>query len=388
MKRRLAILGATGSVGTSALEVLAELDSDESLEIALLAAHRSAAELFEAASRSGCPRVCLTGYDRVSDLPIGAPRGLELHLGDAGLIDALEASAPDRVLNAITGAAGLRSSHWTLEKGLDLLLANKESLVVAGPLLVSLQRASGSRILPVDSEHAAIHQCLRGERRSDLQKIWLTASGGPFRDRPAEQFATIRVEEALDHPTWDMGPRITIGSATLMNKTFEVLEAHHLFDLAPEEIDVVVHRQSIVHSMVGFRDGSIMAQLGVPDMRVPIAYCLGDPHRVRFDFEGYDPRAFAHLTFEEPDVARFPALRLGWRCIELGGDAGAVLNAADEVATAAFLNHEIPFPRISAIVEEVLEGHAIEPLTSLDQVLESDRRAREAARNCVLETVT
>ncbi|MCA8969714.1 MAG: 1-deoxy-D-xylulose-5-phosphate reductoisomerase [Planctomycetes bacterium] len=386
--RRLAILGASGSIGTSTLEVLEGLGAERNeFEVVLLAAHRSVDPLLAAARRHGCRAIAWTGFDDASGIVGELPPECRVFCGADAILEALDATEPDVVLNGITGAAGLAASAWTLRHGKPLLLANKESLVVAGPLLTELARVHGAPILPVDSEHAAIHQCLRGERRQDLRKIWLTASGGPFRDKRASELPGVSVREALAHPTWNMGPRISIGSATLMNKTFEVLEAHHLFDLAPEEIDVVVHRQSIVHSMVGFRDGSILAQLGVPDMRLPIAYCLGYPKRLAFDFEGYDPMAFAKLTFEAPDPERFPALRLGWRCIELGGNAGAVLNAADEVATAAFLDGRIRFPRIATIVEEVLEAFDIEPLESLDHVFDTDRRARDAARNRLLETV-
>ena len=379
--QRVAILGASGSVGQSTLRLLEE--RRDRFDVVLMSAHRSSDALFGDAAAFATPHVALTGFERASDVPGAAPDKSTLHLGPQGLIEALEACEPDMVLNAITGSAGLQASAWTLRNGLHLLLANKESLVVAGPLLRELERAHGGRILPVDSEHAAIHQCLRGERRDELRRVLLTASGGPLRELAPEHFADVSVEQALAHPTWKMGPRITIGSATLMNKAFEVLEAHHLFDLERADIDVVVHPQSIVHSMVEFCDGSIMAQLGVPDMRVPILYCLGWPDRVPFEFEGFDLAKWGKLSFEAVDHERFPALELGYRCVELGHDAGAVLNAADEVATHAFLEGRIAFPQITESVENVLEGHNVTPIESVEQVLDVDARARRAALNWI-----
>ncbi|MDP6424168.1 MAG: 1-deoxy-D-xylulose-5-phosphate reductoisomerase, partial [Planctomycetota bacterium] len=380
--KRVAILGATGSVGCSTLRLLA--DRRDRFEVVFLAAHRSEQALLEQVAANDCPYACLSG---VSKPP--SAKGCQVFSGATGILEGLEASTPDLVLNAITGAAGLEASAWTLEQDKNLLLANKESLVVAGPLLRRLAHDGDGRILPVDSEHAAIHQCLRGEREADLRRVYLTASGGPFRDLPTEDFLAITPKEALNHPTWDMGPRITVGSATLMNKAFEVIEAHWLFGLSAEQIEVVVHRQSIVHSLVEFRDGSVMAQLGVPDMRVPILYCLGWPGRLDFDFSPFNVHSFAHLTFEEADRARFPALDLGYHCLELGGTAGAVLNAADEVCTHAFLDGRIPFPRIVETVERVLASHTsgsgarsgvnlpfVREVESVAQVLEVDTWAR------------
>lgn len=375
--KRLAILGSTGSIGRSTLDVLR--GQRERFRPVLLAAGRQHEALYAQAAEFAPEALVL------ATLPGGAPapHAARLFEGEDGLLAALEATAPDLVVNAIMGAAGLRASAWTLRHGRTLLLANKESLVVAGPVLRSLQEQHGGEILPIDSEHAAIHQCLRGERREDLRRIWLTCSGGPFRDTPREELEHVTLEQALAHPTWAMGARITIGSATLMNKAFEVLEAQQLFDLRPEEIEVLVHRQSIVHSMAEFRDGSIMAQLGVPDMRVPICYCLGHPERLDFAFEGFDPVKFAQLTFEEVDRERFPALELGYECIRRGGDAGAIVNAADEVATEAFLRREIPFPRITATTYEVLSRRPTQPVRCVEDVLEADSWAREEARRCL-----
>ena len=326
------------------------------------------------------PRICLTEEDRESTPDVDHPGS---YRGSQGMLEALEASEPDLVLNAVMGSAGLEASAWTLRQGKTLLLANKESLVCAGPLLMDLCREHGGRILPVDSEHAAIHQCLRGERSEDLRRVYLTASGGPFRTWDVERMAAASIEDALAHPTWKMGPRITIGSATLMNKCFEVLEAHHLFGLAPDAIQVLVHPQSIVHSMVEFLDGSMMAQLGLPDMRVPILYCLAWPDRMEFEFQGFDLTKFAELTFEKADLERFPALALGYEVMRRGGDSGAVLNAADEVAVAAFLEGRVPFPKITETVIQVLDAHEPRPIQSVAQVLEVDAWARREAQTCL-----
>ncbi|PIE22506.1 MAG: 1-deoxy-D-xylulose-5-phosphate reductoisomerase [Planctomycetota bacterium] len=378
--QRIAVLGSTGSIGRSTLDVVS--GHRDRFEIVLLSAGSRSERLFAQAGDFSPKALVLAELEGSTELA-GAPDGSRVFFGEEGLLQALEETQPELVVNAIMGAAGLRASAWTLRHGRKLLLANKESLVVAGPVLRALQKEHGGTILPIDSEHAAIHQCLRGERRSDLKRIWLTCSGGPFRDTPREKLAAVSVEEALAHPTWAMGARISIGSATLMNKAFEVLEAQQLFDLAAEEIEVIVHRQSIVHSMVDFRDGSIMAQLGVPDMRVPICYCLGHPERLDFAFEGFDPVKFAQLTFEEVDKERFPALELGYECIRRGGDSGAIVNAADEVATASFLAGDIPFPRITETIYEVLSRRSTRTVSSVEEVLDADSWARQEALRCL-----
>ncbi len=383
--KRIAILGSTGSIGQSTLSLLQ--DRRDLFEPVLLAAHRSAEKLTAQAREFDVGTLCLTGLSSGEDSPIQATgrdhSGMRLFRGPEGMIQALEESDPDLVLNAVMGAAGLEASAWTLQQGKALLLANKESLVCAGPLLIELARQHGGTILPVDSEHAAIHQCLRGERATDLRRVYLTASGGPFRTWSQEQIAAATIEDALSHPTWKMGPRITIGSATLMNKCFEVLEAHHLFGLRPDSIQVLVHPQSIVHSMVEFRDGSILAQLGLPDMRMPILYCLGWPERLDFDFQGFDFTKFANLGFEKADLDRFPALGLAYEVVRRGGDSGAVLNAADEVAVASFLEGRIPFQKITETVIQVLDAHEPRPLESVAQVLEIDAWARREAHTCL-----
>lgn len=373
-KRRVAILGCSGSVGTQALQIVAE--NPERFSVCLLAARSSGASLAQSAATHRPAAACLTAADAPRpDLPAGC-RWLP---GEAGLLDALEATEPDIVLNAITGAAGLAASAWTLRAGRQLALANKESLVMAGDYLMPLAAKTGAKILPVDSEHCAVFQCLDGEDPAAVRRIHLTASGGPFRSRPLATFDAITVQEALKHPTWTMGPRITIGSATMMNKAFEVLEAHWLFGLPAERIRVVIHPQSIVHSMVEFRDGSILAQAGVPDMRVPILFCLGYPERLPFAFEPFDPLRWRTLEFHEVEPERYPAVDLAYRVLAAGGDAGAVLNAVDEVATAAFLAGRIPFRAITELSRRVLEQRPTGPINSLEDVVAADAHARQLA---------
>jgi len=278
------------------------------------------------------------------------------------------------------GAAGLGPSVAVLERGLTLALANKESLVVAGGLLVDLAEERGAKLLPVDSEHNALLQCMGGDRLEDVRKVWLTASGGALRDLPAEELPGVTPEQALAHPNWDMGPRITVGSATLMNKALEVIEAAHLWRLPAERIGVLIHRQSVVHGMVEFVDGSMLAELGPPDMRLPIHHALSWPDRVPTNLTAFDPVLFSKLTFEEPDLERFGALGLGYRCVREGGNAGAVLNAADEVAVSAFLDGGLPFDRIVPTVAAVLDRRREWPEGTIDDMLTSDLAAREAAR--------
>ena len=373
--KRVAILGSTGSVGTNALRIIAA--NPDRFAVAALVAHRAGDALVDQAATFHPQAVCLAS---VVTRPPGLDAAIQYATGADGILEALEASRPDIVLNAITGAAGLRASEWTLRQGLPLALANKESLVMAGPYLMDLARATNATILPVDSEHCAIFQCLAGEPLESVRQIYLTASGGPFRTLPAADFPRITREQALKHPTWEMGPRITIGSATLMNKAFEILEARWLFGLAPEQIQVLVHPQSIVHSMVEFVDGSMLAQLGLPDMRVPILYCLAHPERIPFDFEPFDPVRFAQLDFENVDTARFASIPLAYEVLAQGGTSGAVLNAADEVMTEMFLAGKVDFPAITATVAQVVHDHTPQTIHSLEDVLAADAAAREAAR--------
>ena len=376
-RRRVAVLGCTGSVGRQALAILRE--HADRFEVVLLAAHTSAAALGEAAGTLRPHAVCLTGDAELPPLPAGT----RAFAGAGAVCDALAAVEPEVVLNAITGAAGLAASEWALARGVTLALANKESLVVAGEYLMPLAAKSGARVLPVDSEHCAIFQCLDGESPHAVRRLWLTGSGGPFRTRDPSTFGAITPTEALRHPTWNMGPRITVGSATMMNKAFEVLEAHWLFGVPADAIRVVVHPQSIVHSMVEFVDGSMLAQCGVPDMRVPILFCLGYPERLPFAFEPFDPGRWRTLAFEPLDPGRFPAVALAYEALRAGGDAGARLNAADEVATEAFLAGALPFPALTATVAQVLAARPARPIGSLQDVLDADAEARRLARELV-----
>lgn len=370
--KRIAVLGSTGSVGVNALRLIAE--RSDQFAVACLSANQNLDALREQVDRFRPAAASLAAGDVA---PAGWPDQVAWCSGPDSELAALETAEPDLVLNAITGAAGLRASEWTLRRGLPLALANKESMVMAGPYLMELARESGATILPVDSEHCAIFQCLRGEQAERVRRIYLTASGGPFRTHDLSEFASITPEQALRHPTWDMGPRITIDSATMMNKAFEVLEAHWLFGLRPEQIEVLIHPQSIVHSMVEFVDGSMLAQLGLPDMRVPILYCLAYPDRTPFEFQPFDPARFAQLTFEPVDTNRFPSVALAYTTLQRGGTAGAVLNAADEVMTDLFLKGEVSFPEITSTVADVVQSIQPSDIKNLDQVLTADRDARE-----------
>ena len=353
------ILGSTGSIGVQTLDLVRTQRS--AFEVVGLAARSSWQTLLEQTREFRPQKVALTDSDAAAALRPELPDGVELFSGPDALERIARESRFETCVHGVVGAAGLSPSVAVLEAGRTLALANKESLVVAGHYLMELARERGASIIPVDSEHSAIFQCLRGESLGRVRRILLTASGGPFRQIPVEDMAGVTPEMALQHPNWDMGPRITIGSATLMNKALEVIEVHHLFGLERDRIEVVIHPQSLVHSMVEFVDGSVMAQMSPPDLR------------------GFDLELFRHLDFSAPDPQRFPALELGFRCIQEGSDAGSVLNAADEVTVAAFLQDAIPFqaiPRINARVLDQRPGLD----GSLEDLLESDAQARALAR--------
>jgi 1-deoxy-D-xylulose-5-phosphate reductoisomerase len=377
-EKRLLVLGATGSIGRQTLDIVRAAGGRYS--VVGLAAQRSWERLLEDA-RAFRPRfVALTDPDAAEALRGGLPAGTELLCGPDALAEIARAADYDVAVHGVVGAAGLCASVAVLERGRTLALANKESLVMAGARLMDIARARGGTIVPVDSEHSAIFQCLRGEDVGRVRRILLTASGGPFRTLPAEELASVTPAMALRHPNWSMGPRITVGSATLMNKALEVIEVHHLFGLERERIEVVIHPQSIVHSLVEFVDGSVKAQLGPPDMRGPIHYALNHPDRAPADLAGFDLSLFASLTFEAPDVNRFPALELGYRCVEEGSDSGSVLNASDEVAVQAFLDTRIAFQDICRINASVL-GRRPGLDASVEELLRADAVAREYARD-------
>jgi 1-deoxy-D-xylulose-5-phosphate reductoisomerase len=376
--KSLLVLGSTGSIGTQALDVVRS--NPGAFRVEGLAALGSWEKLL-AQVREFSPRcVALTDREAADRLQSHLPKGVALLRGPEALSQIAAEADYDIAVHGVVGAAGLLPSMRVLERGRTLALANKESLVMAGRHLMELQRRAGGRILPVDSELCAIFQCLGGERTDRVRRVHLTASGGPFRDASPGELSRATPELALRHPNWSMGPRITVGSATLMNKALEVIELHHLFDLAPEQIHVVIHRQSLVHSLVEFVDGSVIAQMGPPDMRGPLHYCLFHPERAPSSLAGFDTHAFRQLTFEEVDPLRFPALELGFQCVREGSDSGVVLNAADEVAVAAFLESRIGFQDIARVNARVLEQRP-----GLDQdvgaLLEADRIARGLAED-------
>ena len=374
--KRVVILGSTGSIGTQALEVIA---ASEGLQVVGLSADRSWEPLVERAGRHGVPAVALA--DTGAAERASKEWGGQVLSGEAGVRDLIASSNPDLVLNAVVGAAGLGPTIVALTEGIDVALANKESLVIGGDLVTALAEATDARIIPVDSEHSALYQLIRAEQPGTVERLVLTASGGPFRGRT--DLSGITPDEALAHPTWEMGGRITIDSATLMNKGFEMIEAHHLFGVPYERIDVVVHPQSIVHSLVHLNDGASLAHLGYPDMRVPISYALHLPERADVDVPTLDLARIGQLSFEEPDTETFACLRLAREAGEVGGTAPCVLNAADEVAVEAFLAGRIPFTGIPEVIDKCLEAIPGGPVRHFEDLFDVDAAAREHARGLI-----
>jgi 1-deoxy-D-xylulose-5-phosphate reductoisomerase len=374
--KKLAILGATGSIGCSTLEVVQH--SRGALEVAALTAHTRLDEAVEQA-KAFRPRWFIATDPKTAAAFDFAelPAETELLIGAEKIAPIVAHESIDVVVAAIVGSAGLEGAWAALEAGKTLAIANKEPLVMAGPLVTELAARRGAKLLPVDSEHSAIFQALASGRREEVRRLVLTASGGPFRQHTKEQLTKVTVTEALAHPTWDMGAKITIDSATMMNKALEIIEARWLFDIPAEQISVVVHPQSIVHSLVEFVDGSVIAQMSPPDMRLPIQYALTWPDRCDSPAEKLDLTTAMCLEFEPPDEDRFPALRLGREVAQRGGTAGAVLNAANEAAVAAFLEQRIRFIDIAPACEAVLNQHNYEPRPTLEQLLKLDRWARE-----------
>lgn len=377
--RGVALLGCTGSIGQSALRVLERHRTE--FRVVALAAHRSGPELAE---------LCRTHHPSLAVLVDAASvngtsfDGVRLETGRDALLDAATHPDVDIVINAVVGAAGLEATLAALGAGKRLALANKESLVAGGPLVMDALRRGGGELVPIDSEHSAVLQCLSGRPRADVRRIVLTASGGPFRDWSRERIAAATCEQALQHPTWDMGAKITIDSASLANKALEVIEAHFLFDLPYDAIDAVVHPQSIVHSMVEMQDGSVLAQMGVPNMELPILYALTHPaRRADTTMQGFDPVSAGALTFERIDEARFPTFALGCAAGRAGGTAPAVFNAANEVAVAAFLCGRLTFGGIADTIEAVLAKHTPTDVDSLDTVRAADLAARDAAEQAL-----
>ena len=374
--RHVAVLGSTGSIGRSTLEVIAA--SQGKLQAVALSAHRRVDELLAQAATVQPRWIVVTDDECAGRLNTARlPPGCQLVFGAEALEELAGRSEVEIVVAAIVGAAGLRSAWRAVECGKTLALANKETLVVAGPLVMQRAAERGATILPVDSEHSAIFQALAAGRRQDVKRLILTASGGPFRTYSAQRLQDVTVEEALAHPTWDMGRKITIDSATMMNKALEIIEARWLFDIPPEQIDVVIHPQSIVHSMVEFVDGSVVAQLSPPDMKLPIQYALTYPERWSGPAARMDFTQAVKLEFMPPDLERFPALQLGFEVAASGGTAGVVVNAANEAAVAGFLAGDLKFTEIVPACRSVLEQHTFDPRPSLDQLLQLDLWARQ-----------
>jgi 1-deoxy-D-xylulose-5-phosphate reductoisomerase len=376
--KKLVILGSTGSIGTQALEIAA---ASAELQVVGLAAGRNWKSAVAQAGEHGVPVVALA--DANAARRAGAAWKGRVLSGQDGIRELIASSEAELVLNGIVGAAGLGPTIVALSEGIDVALANKESLVIGGELVTALSEATGARLLPVDSEHSALFQLIAAEAPGTVERLVLTASGGPFRGRT--DLTGVSRSDALAHPTWEMGGRITVDSATLMNKGFEMIEAHHLFGVRYERIEIVVHPQSIVHSLVHLNDGASLAHLGYPDMRVPISYALHYPERADVDVPTLDLAAAGELTFEAPDLETFPALRLAREAGLAAGTAPCVLNAADEIAVAAFLEERIPFSAIPEVVERALEAVPPKPVTHFDDLFSADDEARRRAGELVTE---
>lgn len=378
MKRKIAILGSTGSIGTQALEVIEE--HPDMFEAYALTAHHQVDLLIRQARRF-MPEVVVIANEQhylelkeaLADLPV------KVWAGADAIAQIVRMEPIDMVLTALVGYAGLRPTIAALEAGKAIALANKETLVVAGELITTLAKEKNAPILPVDSEHSAIFQCLSGTWNNSVEKIWLTASGGPFRTKTPDELATVTKEQALRHPNWNMGAKVTIDSASMMNKGFEMIEARWLFDLPPEQIEIVVHPQSIVHSMVQFEDGAVLAQLGLPDMKLPIAYALSYPKRLKTAAPRLDFRQYASLTFEEPDMGRFRNLAYAFEAIRKGGNMPCILNAANEVAVAAFLEDRAGFLQMSDVIARTMEKATFVARPTYDDYVETDAEARRIA---------
>ena len=379
----IAILGSTGSIGCNTLRVVESLGGSERFRVVALGAGHNVAELASQIA-AHLPEVVSVDSEvaahelraRLFELDVDLPR---IIVGEPGLIEVATHPQADIVVSATVGAVGFVPTLRALEAGKRVALANKETLVMAGELMTKAARESGAELLPVDSEHNALHQCLRGEQRSEVRRIVLTASGGPFRTSTKAEIKASTVSEALRHPTWNMGAKITIDSATLMNKGLEVIEAHWLFGFTPDEIGIVVHPESVVHSMIELVDGSVIAQMGVTDMRHAIQYALTYPERHACELPPLDLTALSSLHFEAPDIDRFPCIELAYRALREGGTLPAAMNAANEVAVPAFLEEKISLTDIPCIIEAVMDAHNTQPATELATVLDADRSARIAA---------
>lgn len=378
MKKRIAILGSTGSIGTQALEVIQT--QPEAFAVEILTAHGNA-DLLIAQALAVQPNAVVIGREELYEQVFGAldPHGIKVYAGAQALNSVVQMDTVDLVLTAIVGYAGLAPTIKAIEAGKNIALANKETLVVAGQLITDLARTKGVNIYPVDSEHSAIFQCLAGEFHNPIEKVILTASGGPFRGRDRAYLSAVTRQQALKHPNWAMGAKITIDSASLMNKGLEVIEAKWLFNLRNDQIEVLVHPQSIVHSLVQFQDGSLKAQLGLPDMKLPIQYALSYPHRLKTAFPRLDFADYPQLTFEKPDVTTFRNLALAFAALEQGGNMPCVLNAANEVVVSAFLREQVGFLQMSDIIESCLAKVAYIAHPALPDLVATDAETRRLA---------
>ncbi len=382
--KQIAILGSTGSIGQSTLSVIERYP--ERYAVASLAAGKNMEAAFEQCARWR-PRVISLATAELADrlevrLREAGITGVEVVHGTAGTVRVATLPEADFVVSAIVGVSGLEATYAAVQAGKPVGLANKEAMVAAGEILTAAAKAKNVALLPIDSEHNAVHQCMRAGEKQDVKRIWLTASGGPFRNLPLSEFEKITVEQALKHPTWVMGRRITIDSATLLNKGLEIIEACRLFDLPPSQVKVTVHPESTVHSLVEYVDGSILAQISVTDMRLPILYAMSYPERVESDLT-FDMSALSQLNFQPPDFERFPCLRLAYEAAEIGGAHSIALNAADEIAVDAFLERTIPFTAIPRTIERVLQETPETHPATIAEVLALDRQARETAAEAV-----
>lgn len=381
--KNIAILGSTGSIGTQALEVIQEHPEQFCVEV--LTAHSNSQLLIAQALKFNPNAVVITDESKYAEVKEGlASTDVKVYAGKQALVQIVEMDSIDIVLTALVGAAGLPPTVRAILAKKNIALANKETLVVAGEIITQLAKENGVNIYPVDSEHSAIFQCLAGEWHNPIEKIVLTASGGPFRQKPAEELAEVTKAQALKHPNWTMGAKITIDSATLMNKGLEVIEAKWLFNLKPSQIEVVVHPQSIIHSLVQFEDGSMKAQLGLPDMKLPILYAMAYPQRVKTDWPRFNFMDYPQFTFEKPRIEVFRCLGLAFEALEQGGNAPCILNAANEIAVARFLNDEIKFLQIAETVEKTLQQATFISKPSLEELIASDAEARGIAASVLL----
>jgi 1-deoxy-D-xylulose-5-phosphate reductoisomerase len=386
--KHLSILGSTGSIGTNVLNIV-EMFPDR-FNVRALAAGKNVSLLARQIDRFKPEVVAVFDDERARELRrcLSSATSVDILFGDDGYCEAASYAGVDMTVTALVGAAGLKPTLAAIEAGKTIALANKETLVMAGDFVMEAAAEKGVKILPIDSEHSAIFQCLQGQRKEDMYRILLTASGGPFLNKPGDDFKNVTRDEALKHPNWQMGPKITVDSATLMNKGLEVLEARCLFDVSHEMIEVVIHPQSIIHSMVAFKDGSVIAQLGIPDMKGAIAYALSYPQRLPIQQPLPNFNAGQALTFQEPDLEKFPCLAMAFAACETGGSLPAVLNAANEVAVHGFLKQEIGFTDIPRVIRQTMETHSVAANPNLAEIMAADSWARECAQDIINEPRT